>query len=187
MLRSEAPAWVGWEIGLTFSVRLWQILKSEKRNDGVWYYRIHYNVRSSLSTVSPTYVSKPEGLGRPHTGSWFAARGQGWNKMWDEWVEQDGLAKFKKELAAMEFTKEGEGGSTREFGGASAAAGGGAKAGGGKKHKGDDANAHANGVTRGAHVRCAAPPGWHAVAGPHARQLLHVAPSRHRQQRVPMS
>lgn len=23
---------------------------------------------------------------------------QGWNKQWDEWVEQDGLHKFKKEL-----------------------------------------------------------------------------------------
>ena len=73
--------------------------------------------------------------------------------MWDEWVEQEGLAKFKKELAAMEFTKEGEGGSTREFGGASASAGGGAKV-GGRKHKGDDANTHANGVACGAQVRC---------------------------------
>lgn len=27
-----------------------------------------------------------------------ALRLQGWNKQWDEWVEQEGLHKFKKEL-----------------------------------------------------------------------------------------
>ena len=51
----------GWE-SRSNSVRLWQILKSEKRNDGVWYYRIHYNVRSSLLTVSPLYLFMPGGL-----------------------------------------------------------------------------------------------------------------------------
>jgi hypothetical protein len=34
---------------------------------------------------------------------------QGWNKKWDEWVEETGLTKFNKELAKMEFTQEGEG------------------------------------------------------------------------------
>ena len=46
---------------------------------------------------------------------------QGWNKKWDEWVEAEGLTKYKKELAKVEFTKEGEGG-TREFGGKAEAA-----------------------------------------------------------------
>jgi hypothetical protein len=46
---------------------------------------------------------------------------QGWNKKWDEWVEATGLTKYKKELAKVEFTKEGEGG-TREFGGKAEAA-----------------------------------------------------------------
>ena len=59
---------------------------------------------------------------------------QGWNKKWDEWVEAEGLTKYKKELAKVEFTKEGEGG-TREFGGkAEAAEGNGrSRAEGGKK------------------------------------------------------
>ena len=30
-----------------------QILKSEKRNDGLWYYRIHYNVRLPLCYLIP--------------------------------------------------------------------------------------------------------------------------------------
>lgn len=40
---------------------------------------------------------------------------QGWNKKWDEWVEETGLTKYNKDLAKMEFTQEGEGG-TKEFG-----------------------------------------------------------------------
>ena len=28
---------------------------------------------------------------------------QGWNKQWDEWVEQTGLHKYKKELLDVKF------------------------------------------------------------------------------------
>lgn len=42
---------------------------------------------------------------------------QGWNKKWDEWVEETGLTKYKKELVKVQFTQESEGG-TKEFGAA---------------------------------------------------------------------
>ncbi|EIE25227.1 MRG-domain-containing protein [Coccomyxa subellipsoidea C-169] len=60
----------------------------------------------------------------PHTDKYYEAKG--WNKKWDEWVEATGLTKYKKELAKVEFTKEGEGG-TREFGGKAEAAEGNGK------------------------------------------------------------
>jgi hypothetical protein len=76
---------------------------------------------------------------------------QGWNKMWDEWVEQTGLTKFKKELAAMEFQADGKGGPPEGAGGgaAAAAANGGGKA-SGRKRKADEADAHANGSSMAA-------------------------------------
>ena len=79
---------------------------------------------------------------------------QGWNKMWDEWVEQTGLTKFKKELVAIEFKAEGDGGDGEPGGAAAAAttdAGGRA---GGKKRKAEDLEAHANGTVTPAQVSC---------------------------------
>ena len=36
----------------------------------------------------------------PHIGIGML---QGWNKQWDEWVEQTGLHKYKKELLDVKF------------------------------------------------------------------------------------
>jgi len=69
---------------------------------------------------------------------------QGWNKKWDEWVEATGLTKYKKELAKVEFTQEGEGG-TREFGGRAEAGQGKGRAEGGRKA--DKAQRQGNGVS----------------------------------------
>ncbi|CAL8461794.1 g1325 [Coccomyxa elongata] len=90
MARDRGPFRTGERVLVPHTDKYYEakILKSEKRNDGVWYYLIHYS---------------------------------GWNKKWDEWVEAEGLTKYKKELAKVEFTKEGEGG-TREFGGKAEAA-----------------------------------------------------------------
>ena len=104
---------------------------------------------------------------------------QGWNKMWDEWVEQTGLTKYKKELVAIEFKPDGDGGDGEPDGAAAAATNGAGGKAGGKKRKAEEMEAHANGTglpaqVNGPAVQCGMPQGGSVAAAMRcARTMSH--------------
>jgi len=93
-----------------------QALKAEKRQDGVWYYLLHYQV-SFVPAIWHDLAEVPildmqimqQKAKTVPDGAPCSPLRQGWNKKWDEWVEAPGLVKYDAKLVRSEDDKKGEG------------------------------------------------------------------------------